>query len=392
MDRFFRKYIYTDHLQHSAHTLVNSEGLIENGHHQVCADGDPDLSLHGVFAQAVEGFDAKVLLDPLEEELDLPAGFVDLRDHDGVDLEVVGDEDQAFSGFGIQKAYSAQVATVEAFGSRSVETNRLIGSQADGLVYRARFANVVAHVDLRSGHEERQSRMNPIEPSEIDVSAIHYIEGSSFEYYPIQGVDVVDLSFGDRHECRDGSVQIDHSMEFDGGLPLSKSSPREEAHAQVYRGSVDSVDDLVDLRDVSIRCVQFSSLANENLSEFEIDAPVARFVGVGKIGSSYQPAYAHRVEQFGLGTKACFDVAQAFPESQLSESHAKELIPCRKALALSGHGIIGYATIELFPMDHIDNLRENETICIHAFQSQQGSIPMKSKSNASHQYFHLSLW
>ena len=117
MDTVFREYIYADYLQHSTHTLVDSEGLIENGHHQVCADGYPDLGLHSPArgTQAVEGFDAKVLLDPLEEEFDLPAGFVDFRDHNGVDLEVVGYEDQAFPGFCIQKAYSAQVARVESF-------------------------------------------------------------------------------------------------------------------------------------------------------------------------------------------------------------------------------------------------------------------------------------
>ena len=103
MDRVFREYIYADHLQHSAHALVDPAGLIENGHHQVCAHSDPDLGLHSVFAQAVEGFNAKVLLDPFEEEFDLPASFVDFRDHNGVDLEVVGYEDQAFSGFCIQK-------------------------------------------------------------------------------------------------------------------------------------------------------------------------------------------------------------------------------------------------------------------------------------------------
>ena len=370
MNRVFREYIYADYLQHSAHALVDSEGLIENGHHQVCADGDPDLSFHGVFAQAVEGFDAKILLDPLEEQLDLPASLVDLRDHDGGDLEVVGYEDQTFSGFRIQKAYSAQVARVESFCFRTVEANRLIGSQADGLVYRTRFANVVLHIDLRPSHEERQSRMNPIEPSEIDVSAIHYIECSSFEDYPVQRVDVVDLSLGDRHECRDRSVQVDHGVELDSGFVLSKPSPREKAHAQIYRGSVDSVDDLVDLHDVSIRRVQLASLANENLGEFEIDSPVSRLVGVGEIGSSHQPANAHRVEQVGLGSKTRFDVAQTFPESQLGESHAKELIPCCEALALSGHGIIGYATIELCPINHIDNLRENRTANIHDRQSQ----------------------
>jgi hypothetical protein len=193
MNRVFREYIYADNLQYSAHALVDSEALIENSHHQVCADGDPDLGLHGVFAQAIERFDAKVLFDPLDEDLDLPAGFVNLRVHARVDLEVVGDEDQAFSGFHIQKAYSAQVEMVEVFGFRSVETDRLIGSQCEGLLYRARFANVVAHVDLRPGNEERQGRMNPVEPSEIDVPAIHYIKGSSFEDYPVQDVDVVDL-------------------------------------------------------------------------------------------------------------------------------------------------------------------------------------------------------
>jgi hypothetical protein len=195
--------------------------------------------------------------------------------------------------------------------------------------------------------------MNPIEPSEIDVSAIHYIEGSSFEDYPIQRVDVVDLPLGDRHECRNGSVQVDHGMELDGGFFLSKPSPRKEAHAQVYRGRVDSVDDFVYLRDVSISSVQLASFANEDLSELEIDMPVPRFVGVCEIGSSHQPSYAHSVKQIGLGPKTCFDIAQALPESKLGEGHTEELIPCGKTFAFSGHGIIGYATLELLPVDNV---------------------------------------
>ena len=382
MNRVFRKYINTYNLQYSAHALVDPEGLIENSHHQVCTDSDPDLGLYGVFAQAIKGFDAKVLLDPLEEELDLPAGFVYLRDHNGVDLEVVGYEDQAFPCCCIQKAYSAQVAPVEAFCFRSVETNRLIGSQSNGLVYRARFANVVTHVDLRPGYEERQSGMNPIESSKIDVSTIHYIECSRVEDDPIQGIDVVNLSLGDRDECRDGSVQVDHGVELDSGFSLSKPSPRKEAHAQVYRGRNDSVYDFVYFRYVSISSVQLASFANKDLSEIEIDMPVPRLVGVGEIGSSHQPSYAHSVKQIGLGSKTCFDIAQALPVGELSESHAKELVPCGEALARSLHWMVGYASLELFPVDDIANLSENETACVHTRQSQQGSIPMKTISNA----------
>jgi hypothetical protein len=379
MNTAFQEYMYADHLQHSAPALVDPEGLIENGDHQVCVDSDPDLGLHSVFAQPIEGFEAKVLLDPLEEEFDLTAGFVDFRDHNGVDLEVVGYENQAFSGFCIQKAYSAQIVPVEAFCFRSVETDRLIGSQSGGLLYWARFAKVVPHVYLPPSDEERRSHMNPIEQSEIDVSAIHCIKGSSFEDYPIQGVDLVDLSLGDRHECRDGSVQVDHGVGLDGGFSPSKPSPRKEAHAQVYRGRVDSVDDFVHLRDVSISSVQLASFSNEDLSELEIDMPVQRFVGVREIGSRHQPSYTLSVKQIGLGSKTCLDIAQALPESKLGEGHAEELVPCGKTLAFSGHGIVGYTTLELLPADNVANLGEYYTAFVH----NENETQIRSVSNSN---------
>ena len=58
--------------------------------------GDVDLDFHGVFADAEEVFDFEVLLDPFEEQLDLPALFVERGDLFGRGLEVVGDEPQGF--------------------------------------------------------------------------------------------------------------------------------------------------------------------------------------------------------------------------------------------------------------------------------------------------------
>ena len=43
--------------------------------YQVGTDGYPDLSEDGVFGCAQEGFDLKVLLDPAEEDLNVPTGF-----------------------------------------------------------------------------------------------------------------------------------------------------------------------------------------------------------------------------------------------------------------------------------------------------------------------------
>ena len=45
------------------------EPFLHDSDQHVCADGDPDLRLHGVLAGAQKCLDAQVLLDPLEEQL-----------------------------------------------------------------------------------------------------------------------------------------------------------------------------------------------------------------------------------------------------------------------------------------------------------------------------------
>ncbi len=56
--------------------------------------GRPNLNLQGVGAGADKGFDAQVLLERLEEQLDLPALVVDLGDGRGGEAAVVGEEHQ----------------------------------------------------------------------------------------------------------------------------------------------------------------------------------------------------------------------------------------------------------------------------------------------------------
>ena len=43
-------------------------------------DGDPDLDPHRVLGSALKGFDAQMLFNPFEEQFDLPAAAVELRD------------------------------------------------------------------------------------------------------------------------------------------------------------------------------------------------------------------------------------------------------------------------------------------------------------------------
>jgi len=383
MDRVFRKYINAYDLQDSRQILVQTGSLVENGHHQVSADGDPNLGLHRVLARAVEGLDPQVLLDPFEEQLDLPASLVEFRHDQRIDLEVVGYEDEQLSRFRIPEAYPPQVAREELPGLRPVEADGLVGSQAGGLVHGAGLADVVAHVGLGPGDEEGPGRMDGSQTEEIYVSTIQYVEGSDFEDDPIQGVDVVGLPLGDRDEHGDRAAQVDHRVELDRGLSLAKAGPWEEVHAQVYRGGVDGVDDLVHVQDVSFRAIQLAGLADEDLAKLEVDHPASMLVGVGQVAFGYDSLDSHRIEQSRLGPEACFDVAPALPEGKLREEHAQKLVPSREASRGSRHRVLGDAPCELLRVNQIDDLGKNELSVVHENETRQANTASAS-SNRSH--------
>ena len=67
--------------------------FFDDCHQHVGTDGRPDLRLYRVDAGSDEGFDAQVLLDPLEEQLDLPATLVKQRHLQRVKLKLIGQED-----------------------------------------------------------------------------------------------------------------------------------------------------------------------------------------------------------------------------------------------------------------------------------------------------------
>src|SRR3990172_12098435 len=61
--------------------------------------GDGDLDTHGVLGSAEEVADLEGLLDPAEEQLDLPATLVEFGNLFGRSIEIVGEDAQVLSGF-----------------------------------------------------------------------------------------------------------------------------------------------------------------------------------------------------------------------------------------------------------------------------------------------------
>lgn len=70
--------------------MIQMQTFLRNRDQQVGRYGNPYLRLDGVLAGAEEDLDTQVLLDPFEEQFDLPALAIQVGDQLQLEREVVG--------------------------------------------------------------------------------------------------------------------------------------------------------------------------------------------------------------------------------------------------------------------------------------------------------------
>ena len=176
--------------------------FFQNGDEQVNGDGAPDLGAHGVGAGAIEGFDAQMLFDPFEEQFDLPAALIELDDGQSRHGEVVGQEDQRQTGFGIAIANAAQRVGIIAVRIEAGRQDGLVETQAGGFVHRPGVAPGAAEILFGAGDEESAMLMEPMESGEVEIAAIHNVERPGFPDQLVENVHIVDTARRDKALAR----------------------------------------------------------------------------------------------------------------------------------------------------------------------------------------------
>ena len=97
---------------------------------QMDRDGSPDLRADRIAGGSEKALDAQVLLDPLEEELDLPTQAVQLRDGERWKAEVVGQKVELLAGLGVAVADTPQRSGIIVGRTSTRENDGLIADKA----------------------------------------------------------------------------------------------------------------------------------------------------------------------------------------------------------------------------------------------------------------------
>ena len=229
-----------------------------------------------------------------------------------------------------------------------------------------RVAPLCFEIGLRARDKERPGEMQSVQALEVEIAPVHHVKGARLGQQLVEHIDVVPLAVGDADEARNVAAQIDQCVQLDRRLGRTKRCPRKQRQAQIDRCGVQGVDGIFQIHAEGLVDVEPARDSDQVLGKLGIDAPVARFVRVGKRAPGHRSANAQVVKLRILGPKARFDVAQALAVAELGKRHAAKLIRATEI----AHPMIAAVALddapESLPRQMIHQLREHQFADVHA--------------------------
>lgn len=303
--------------------MLKMQVFLCNGDQHIGAHRNPDLRLYGVLAAAQKRLDTQVLLDPLEDQFDLPTLSVQRGDQLGLEREVVGQKHYPLSGL-FTHHHPTQGGGVVLAGIENRQHSGLVARHRHAAaIHRLGVAPLELGVALGTGHKEGLCLVNDKQTREEQIAPIQKIERALLDDQIAQDVDLVRFAIGGVNETGDGATQVQQRVQFDGGFGSMKGCPWQHRQAQACGG----VERVVRGDSQRLLGVQGAGYGDEVLRQVSVDLPWSGGVRVGQRVARCRPAAkAHVVQPSGLGSQIDLDTAQRFASGQLGKRHDQKLI------------------------------------------------------------------
>lgn len=231
----------------NAHDLndwaANLMVMFNDTNETVCDDGNMDLNTNGIFAFAPEGLNLEMLLNPFEEQLDLPSVFVKECNFTCFEIEVVR----------IVCKRSLQIRSII---DNASEGNRIISfipssCESDRLVTKdiilsfkkvLTIFNLIVRMELLPDNEKGTCLFNSKESRQVKVSTVKDVTSKSLIFNPIHRVDIMDLCCRDSIEDRYLGSDVNLCVNPDASLRAPEFRPSKDRETEVDGCRVDSIE------------------------------------------------------------------------------------------------------------------------------------------------------
>jgi len=308
---------HRNYLQQCVARRLQLEPFAHDCHQHIDRDGNPYLRLHGVLRGTKELVDPKVLFYPFEKSSTCQRLLYRSQMVKACYAVWLVRKISVLS-FSVSRK---QMRRVVLAGAGAVQCDGLIRDHAAAPVGGRGINPMGIQIGLGTRDEEGTALVQRMQAGEVDIPAIHDVNGTGFGDQHIKSMNIVQLAVRDMDEARDVAAPIEQRVHPHGGFGGPKMGPREHRHAQIDGRGVQRIDGVGQVQAKVFCGVETSGLGDQPLSELSIDAPVARLVGIGERGTVDRIARAHMVKLRRLGREARLNVPQTLAIGQLCERH-----------------------------------------------------------------------
>ncbi len=332
---------------------------------QVDAEGDPELAEDGIGRSPEEALDLEVLLDPLEEELDLPAFLVELGDGGSGQVCGVGEEDVVPAGLRIPVADPAQNQPIGE-GLPALEPDRLIRGETGAWADLATIENGVGDVSLEPGDKPYLLLIQSMEQLVVIEPAVEDHDASRWKLEGPSPMDFVLLALGDRQEGGEVPVVIQTDMDLDRPFRRLVLGPREQRCGELDQRGVQREELALEPEPMTGRMpLGPSQQLVEDLLEQR-----GRLIAVdpGQRRAGDRPS-SEVIQLPDLGLEVRHQIPQAGPTGQMRHGQGKELIPPTHRTQIPAPMVPNGGCLEFMSRKYFEELGKNGRIM------SQGLVP-----------------
>ena len=344
---------------------IEFEFMFNDSDKTVGDDVHMDLDADGILRFSPKGLDLEMLLNPFEEEFNLPSVAIQECDILGREVEVVGVVGKGSLQFRSIVDDSSEFRRIVCSVVFPNEADCLI---ADNIVlsFKEVFSrdNLVCWMPLLSNDKECTRKINDKESREVKVPPVKHIAGKRLVCKPVHGVDIVDVSIGDSVKNRDFRNDVNLGVDPDSGLCRTKLCPSKNRHAEVDGCGVDGIESPMQL--------EFSNdaflLGNPHHVESKLfkDAIVSDGISLREhLPVDRQTSKSKRVRFFSMSSSNICEFSQTSASKYLSKHQYKKVAPMGKSPTLRVIVIDGYYSSKLSLGQETHNLGKDILSYMH---------------------------
>lgn len=142
-------------------------------------------------------------------------------------------------------------------------------------IARGRIDPSQVGIRFASCDKERAGVVKRGQSFEVEVGAIHSINGRRHWNHQVQYVDIVQFAVGNTYKTRDIPTQIQQRMHFHRGLGSAKWSPGKQRQTEVYRGGVQCINGVFEIQSKIVFGIELSRLRDQPLCKLGVDSPIS---------------------------------------------------------------------------------------------------------------------